>query len=50
MTKKFDIVVFPGDFGGPEVMAEGIKVLNALSISDTKILLIQAFSLIFARY
>ncbi|KAL4884496.1 3-isopropylmalate dehydrogenase-like protein [Aspergillus karnatakaensis] len=27
MVETFDIVVFPGDYGGPEVMAEGLKVL-----------------------
>ena len=42
MTKKFDIVVFPGDYGGPEVMAEGLKVLNALSAAGDKILLMKA--------
>lgn len=26
MVKTHDIVVFPGDYGGPEVMAEGLKV------------------------
>ncbi|RDL32349.1 3-isopropylmalate dehydrogenase [Venustampulla echinocandica] len=30
MTKEFDIVVFPGDYGGPEVMAEGLKVLSEI--------------------
>ncbi|KAL3472878.1 3-isopropylmalate dehydrogenase-like protein [Aspergillus californicus] len=27
MPRTVDIVVFPGDYGGPEVMAEGLKVL-----------------------
>ncbi|RDW83769.1 3-isopropylmalate dehydrogenase [Aspergillus mulundensis] len=30
MAKTFDIVVFPGDYGGPEVMAEGLKVLEEI--------------------
>ncbi|KAL4865744.1 hypothetical protein BDV12DRAFT_199822 [Aspergillus spectabilis] len=30
MVKTFDIVVFPGDYGGPEVMAEGLKVLEEI--------------------
>ncbi|KAL4966700.1 3-isopropylmalate dehydrogenase [Aspergillus stella-maris] len=30
MVKAFDIVVLPGDYGGPEVMAEGLKVLDEI--------------------
>ncbi|KAJ5810974.1 3-isopropylmalate dehydrogenase-like protein [Penicillium robsamsonii] len=30
MVKTHDIVVFPGDYGGPEVMAEGLKVLHEI--------------------
>ncbi|KAL6231358.1 hypothetical protein BDW75DRAFT_243999 [Aspergillus navahoensis] len=30
MVKTYDIVVFPGDYGGPEVMAEGLKVLGEI--------------------
>ena len=29
MTKKYEIAVIPGDGTGPEVVQEGIKVLNA---------------------
>lgn len=31
MTKKYHIAVIPGDGTGPDVVAEGIKVLNAIS-------------------
>lgn len=31
MSKKYDIAVIPGDGTGPEVVAEGIKALKALS-------------------
>jgi 3-isopropylmalate dehydrogenase len=31
MTKTYNIAVIPGDGTGPEVVAEGIKVLNAIS-------------------
>ncbi|RDW80792.1 3-isopropylmalate dehydrogenase-1 [Coleophoma crateriformis] len=30
MVKEFDIVVFSGDYGGPEVMSEGLKVLSEI--------------------
>ncbi|RAH82399.1 3-isopropylmalate dehydrogenase-like protein [Aspergillus japonicus CBS 114.51] len=30
MVRTYDIVVFPGDYGGPEVMAEGLKVLGEI--------------------
>ena len=31
MKRSFEIAVIPGDGTGPEVIAEGIKVLNAAS-------------------
>lgn len=31
MSKKYDIAVIPGDGTGPEVVAEGIKVLNRIA-------------------
>ena len=31
MAKEYNIAVIPGDGTGPEVVAEGIKVLNAAS-------------------
>ena len=31
MTKEYKIGTIPGDGTGPEVVAEGIKVLNAVS-------------------
>lgn len=31
MSKEYNIGVIPGDGTGPEVVAEGIKVLNAIS-------------------
>ena len=31
MTKKYQIAVVPGDGTGPEVVAEGIKALDAAS-------------------
>ena len=31
MSKTYNIAVIPGDGTGPEVVAEGIKVLNAIS-------------------
>ena len=32
MTKSYDIAVIPGDGTGPEVVAEGLKVLDAASV------------------
>ena len=31
MTKTYKIAVVPGDGTGPEVVAEGVKILNALA-------------------
>ena len=31
MTRRYEIGVIPGDGTGPEVVAEGVKVLGALS-------------------
>ena len=30
MTKQYDICLLPGDGIGPEIIAEGVKVLNAV--------------------
>ncbi len=31
MSKTYNIAVIPGDGTGPEVVAEGIKVMNAVA-------------------
>jgi 3-isopropylmalate dehydrogenase len=43
MTKEYKIAVIPGDGTGPEVIAEGIKALNAVSG-------ISGFRLLYERY
>lgn len=37
MTKTYKICTLPGDGIGPEIMAEGVKVLKALGESMTSI-------------
>ena len=37
MTKQYDICLLPGDGIGPEIIAEGVKVLNAVGAKyDTR--------------
>jgi 3-isopropylmalate dehydrogenase len=43
MTKKYNIAVIPGDGTGPEVIAEGIKVLDAVSMKSN-------FKLVYKNY
>ncbi|MFH1976290.1 MAG: 3-isopropylmalate dehydrogenase [Pseudomonadota bacterium] len=45
MTKKYNIAVIPGDGTGPEVIAEGIKVLDAVSMKSNFRLSYQNFNL-----
>lgn len=45
MTKKYNIAVIPGDGTGPEVIAEGIKVLNAVSMKSNFRLAYQNYNL-----
>ena len=37
MTKTYKICTLPGDGIGPEIMAEGVKVLKALGEKTTSI-------------
>jgi 3-isopropylmalate dehydrogenase len=43
MSKTYDVAVIPGDGTGPEVVAEGLKVLEAVSAAE-------GFKLNFVRY
>ncbi len=45
MTKKYNIAVIPGDGTGPEVIAEGIKALDAVSMKSNFRLSYQNFNL-----
>ncbi|MFO7665484.1 MAG: 3-isopropylmalate dehydrogenase [Desulfobacterales bacterium] len=45
MTKKYKIAVIPGDGTGPEVIAEGIKALDAVSMKSNFRLVYQNYNL-----
>jgi 3-isopropylmalate dehydrogenase len=50
MAKSYDIAVIPGDGTGPEVVAEGIKVLDAVAALERVKLNFACFDFGGARY